>query len=52
LVAPAQPFAQPEQGLGTSSTAALDAIPSRRNALLAQALVPAAEHAAISRIGT
>jgi len=38
--------------LGTSSAAARDATASRRDALLAQALVAAAERAAISQTGS
>ena len=46
------PSGSRNKGLRTSSAAARDATASPRDALLAQALVAAAERAAISRIGS
>src|SRR6185369_13204767 len=51
-VAQLNPSGSRNKGLGASSTAARDAIASRRDALLAQALVAAAERAAISQTGS
>jgi len=51
-VAQLNPAGSRNKGLGASSAAARDAIASRRDALLAQALVAAAEHVAIPRIGS
>src|ERR1700675_16633 len=51
-VAQLNPSGSRNKGLGTSSAAARDATASRRDALLAQALVAAAERAAISQTGS
>src|SRR6266481_7358952 len=51
-VAQLDPSGSRNKGMGTSSAAARDATASRRDALLAQALVAAAERAAISQTGS